>query len=124
MQQVAAPAAVLIATLAHYGHDNKEEASAAYKLAMQELKLEESQSQPQINPTDNFSGLNKALKDLRDLTPLQKPKLLKACAQSVLFDNRITADEGALLQGISAALDCPLPPSVIAKSRTESAATP
>ena len=124
VQQVAAPAAVLIATLAHYGHDNKEEASAAYKLAMQELKLEESQSQPQINPTDNFSGLNKALKDLRDLTPLQKPKLLKACAQSVLFDNRITADEAALLQGISAALDCPLPPSVIAKSRTESAATP
>jgi hypothetical protein len=119
-EQVAGQAATLIATLAEYGHDDALDTHAAYKQAMQELQLGDSPDAvpkaPRVDRTDNFSSLNGALRDLRDLAPLQKPKLLKACARSVLFDGKISAAEGALLQGISAALDCPLPPSVVAKS--------
>ena len=119
--QVREPAALLVATLAHYGHQDSEEASMAYALAVKELQLDSKPDQPAVNEDDNFSSLNEALRDLRDLTPLQKPKLLKACARSVLFDGHISAEEGALLQGISAALDCPLPPSVVAKSQATGA---
>jgi hypothetical protein len=34
----------------------------------------------------------------------------------VLADQRVSAREGALLQGIAAALDCPLPPSIYASA--------
>lgn len=111
--------ATLIAVLAHYGHNDKSTREAAYLDAMQELELAKTPVQPSVDPTDNFSALNSALAELRDLAPLQKPRVLKACARSVLFDHKISAAEGALLQGISAALDCPLPPSVIAKPQAE-----
>ena len=56
--------------------------------------------------------MNAALGNLRKLKPLVKPALLKACAATVLADGAVSADEGALLQGIAATLDCPLPPSI------------
>lgn len=111
--------AMLIAVLSHYGHDDKREREDAYRAAMHELNLPNVPEPPTVTTNDNFSALNKALAELRDLTPLQKPRVLKACAQSVLFDQQINPREGALLQGISAALDCPLPPSVVAKPLAE-----
>jgi len=114
--QVKDSAALLVATLAHFGHESAVDANAAYTQAIEELKLDSEPEHPLVNREDNFAALNDALKELRDLTPLQKPKLLKACARSVLYDGYISPEEGALLQGISAALDCPLPPSVVAKS--------
>jgi len=121
VSQVQDAASMLIATLAHYGHEDDKDVSAAYAQSMEELQLANKPEQPAVNIDDNFSGLNEALKDLRDLAPLQKPKLLKACARSVLFDGHISPEEGALLQGISAALDCPMPPSVVAKSQASGA---
>ena len=61
-------------------------------------------------PDPNFSRLNGALHELRRLHPLEKPRLIKACAATVLADGIINQDEMALLQGVAATLDCPLPP--------------
>jgi len=61
-------------------------------------------------PDPNFSTLNRALHELRRLHPLEKPRLIKACAATVLADGNINQNEMALLQGIAATLDCPLPP--------------
>jgi len=119
--QVKEAAALLVATLAHFGHESTTDINAAYTQALEELQLENQPQQPTVDDSDNFSALNEALRDLRDLAPLQKPKLLKACARSVLYDGHISAEEGALLQGISAALDCPLPPSVVAKPKATGA---
>jgi Zn-dependent protease with chaperone function len=71
-----------------------------------ELKL-------QFVPTDdvNFARLNDALRELRGLHPLAKPRLIKGCAACALGDG-VTADERALLIGIAATLDCPLPPDL------------
>jgi len=118
LERISDSMATLVAVLAHYGHDDEEERKAAYSAAMQELDFSSVPSAPAVATDDNFSALNAALAELRDLTPLQKPRVLKACARSVLFDETISANEGAMLQGISAALDCPLPPSVVAKSQT------
>jgi len=117
LERIVDSMATLAAVLAHYGHDDESQRNAAYGAAMQELNFSSVPSAPAVATDDNFSALNKALAELRDLTPLQKPSVLKACARSVLFDGTISANEGALLQGISAALDCPLPPSVVAKSQ-------
>jgi len=59
----------------------------------------------------NFARLNDALRELRLLHPLAKPRLIKGCAACVL-DSGATASERALLIGISATLDCPLPPDL------------
>jgi len=61
----------------------------------------------------NFSRLNGALHELRRLHPLEKPRMIKACAATVLADGNINQDEMALLQGIAATLDCPLPPLLL-----------
>ena len=63
----------------------------------------------------NFTSLNAALGKLRALKPLQKPRLIKACAATVLADGAASGRQGALLQGIAATLDCPLPPSIYGK---------
>ncbi len=62
----------------------------------------------------NFVRLGEALWQLRHLKPLVKPRVLKACAAVALADGHVSGREGALLQGIAATLDCPLPPSIYA----------
>jgi hypothetical protein len=59
----------------------------------------------------NFTRLNEALRDLRALHPLAKPRLIKGCAACALTDGA-TSSERALLIGIAATLDCPLPPDL------------
>ena len=67
----------------------------------------------------NFSALNAALCKLRALRPLQKPRMIKACAATVLADGGASGRQGALLQGIAATLDCPLPPSIYGNADTD-----
>jgi Zn-dependent protease with chaperone function len=59
----------------------------------------------------NFIRLNDALRELRALHPLAKPRLIKGCAACALADGATTS-ERALLIGIAATLDCPLPPDL------------
>jgi hypothetical protein len=61
----------------------------------------------------NYGRLNRAIADLQELRPLVKPQLIKACAATVLADDVVTPRQAALLRGVAAALDCPLPPGVI-----------
>jgi len=69
--------------------------------------------QLQFDGTDdaNFARLNNALRELRTLHPLEMPKLIKGCAACALTDGATTS-ERALLIGIAATLDCPLPPDL------------
>jgi len=67
----------------------------------------------QFAPSDdvNFNRLNDALRELRGLHPLAKPRLIKGCAACALTDG-VSPSERALLIGIAATLDCPLPPDL------------
>jgi uncharacterized tellurite resistance protein B-like protein len=76
------------------------------------MKVAELSSNYQPDEDPNFSLLNSALEKLRQLAPLEKPQLMKACAACALADGEINTNEASLLQGIAAALDCPLPPSL------------
>jgi len=109
---VGEPAGVLVSALAQAGHaDDPQGAARAFAAGRAAL---DSDIEHRSGDDPNYQALNAALKELRALRPLLKPRVLKACAAAVLEDESVTFEEGALLQGVAAALDCPLPPSIYA----------
>jgi len=61
----------------------------------------------------NLENLNSSLDKLARLKPLEKPRLLKACAICITADRQITSNEVEIYRAISAILDCPVPPITI-----------
>ena len=59
-----------------------------------------------------LESLNRSLDTLATLKPLEKPRLLKACAICITADQQITSNEVEIYRAISAILDCPVPPLV------------
>ncbi|MGE0624553.1 MAG: M48 family metallopeptidase [Pseudomonadales bacterium] len=115
IEQVADEIATVLSTLARFGQTGSEARAAAFAAGMETLNLRGSHLRGIDEAADeNFNRLNGALRELRKLKPLAKPKVLKACAATVTADGHVSGTEGALLQGIAAALDCPLPPSIYA----------
>ncbi len=111
--KVAPAAAKLLSILASQGHSETQAQLDAYAVGAQTLGID-----LPFNKQESFDyqRLNDALATLRKLAVLQKPALIKACAATVMADGQVTAEEGALLQGIAATLDCPLPPSIYAQT--------
>jgi Zn-dependent protease with chaperone function len=60
-----------------------------------------------------LESLNHSLDTLATLKPLEKPRLLKACAICITADQQITSNEVEIYRAISAILDCPVPPLII-----------
>jgi len=115
IEQVADEIGTVLSTLARFGQKSPEAGAAAFAAGLETLHLRGSQLQAfDETPDENFNRLNAALQELRKLKPLAKPKVIKACAATVTADGHVSGTEGALLQGIAAALDCPLPPSIYA----------
>jgi hypothetical protein len=109
-RSVPGPTATLLSALARAGHrDEPAAAERAFAAGAAALNLKLTF---EAGEDRNFQDLNAAMAELRRLKPLAKPSLLKACAAVALTDGIVTDDEGTLLQGIAAALDCPLPPSI------------
>ena len=106
---VAAEAATLLSALANTAQTDATAARSAFEQGLTELGIE---ADMDTAPDANFVRLNQAFNALRELRPSAKPALVRACAATVLADQRVSADEGALLHGIFATLDCPLPPSI------------
>jgi Zn-dependent protease with chaperone function len=107
--QISGAAVALLSALARSGHDDPEAQRSAFSAGMHQLELSGELDRAE---DPNFTRLNEALKSLRRLKPLAKPSVIKACAAVALADDHVSGQEGALLQGIAAALDCPLPPSI------------
>jgi len=108
LRPVAAEAAVLISALAREDAPGSAAADRAFAAGMAELGMT---ANLDADDDPNFGRLNQALAELQALQPLAKPRLIKACAAAVLADGRVSPRQAALLRGVAAALDCPLPPS-------------
>jgi hypothetical protein len=106
---VAADASLLISALAREGAPGDAATARAFQAGMAELDLDGA-----LDRADdpNFDRLNRALAELQALTPLAKPRLIRACAAAVLDDGHVSPRQAALLRGVAATLDCPLPPSI------------
>ncbi len=58
----------------------------------------------------SLSDIDKALADVCALAPLEKPRVIKAFAASVLADGQIVAEEYELLRAVADSMDVPMPP--------------
>ena len=59
---------------------------------------------------EGMAKLEQTSLELAKLKPLEKPRLLKACALCITADRNITPEEVEIYRVISALLDCPIPP--------------
>ena len=104
----------LLSALARKGNPVAAARQSAFDSGMESLGIS---GAFQTRDDANYARLSEALKALRTISPLAKPRIIKACANTVLADDIVTVSEGALLQGIAATLDCPLPPAIYAHLR-------
>lgn len=112
LSQVIGPCTELLTALATRGNPQLRSQAEAFAAGAEALGLNIT-FDPKPDP--NLRRLTEAMRALRKLTPLAKPRVLKAAAATVLADELVTVDEGALLQGVAASLDCPLPPAIYAE---------
>lgn len=101
---------MMLSVMAYAGHRKQNEAEQAFQAAAKTLELKELILLPQKNIS--VLGLDKALKKLVKLKPLLKPRILKACAASVVHDQQVLPVEVELLRAFSDVLDCPMPPVI------------
>jgi Zn-dependent protease with chaperone function len=102
--------AVLLSALAMEGAGGAAGAGGAFAAGMRQIGTTGTLDTAE---DPNYGRLNRAIADLQEMKPLVKPQLIKACAATVLADDVVTPRQAALLRGVAAALDCPLPPGVI-----------
>ena len=107
LRQVAQQCRVLLSILTYCDHQHpiaREKAFAAGRTALGlDITL--------LDRTDiSLTNLDSAVDELASLTPLRKPKLLKACVATVIADGEVTATEEELVRSVSNILDCPMPP--------------
>ncbi len=96
--------------MAYAGHQDQNNIEEAFNAAIKTLKFTEIQLV--VKNEIGLSDLDRSLKKLAKLKPLAKPKLLKACAASVVHDQKISPIEVELLRAFSDVLDCPMPPII------------
>lgn len=99
--------ALTLSVLAHAGHQDKNAIEQAFSAATKILEI--SGIQLVAKNAISLSDLDTALQKLERLKPLAKPQLLKACAASVLHDQKISSVEVELLRAFSDVLGCPMP---------------
>ena len=102
---------LILSVLAYAGQQDKNAIEEAFSAATKILEI--SGLQLVAKNDVSFSGLDRALQKLEKLKPLAKPQLLKACAASVLHDQKISSVEVELLRAFSDVLGCPMPPIIL-----------
>ncbi|HEY0961674.1 MAG TPA: M48 family metallopeptidase [Pseudomonadales bacterium] len=110
LTQCAAASRALLAALARAGNPDEAAATAAFADGVRELEGSDSIADAALPDTRDLQALDRALEDLAQLDPLQKPRLLKALVRCARADRAISIEEEELLRAIGAALDCPTPP--------------
>lgn len=98
---------LVLSIMAYAGQQDQDEIEAAFCAATETLEV--GGLQLMAKNEINLSDLDRALQELEKLTPLAKPQLLKACAASVLRDQKISPVEVELLRAFSDVLGCPMP---------------
>jgi len=99
--------ATLLSLLARSSRQQGIDASDAFDAGKAELELDIQF----INDSSlNINDFDQAIDRLARLHPLKKPKLLKACIDTIQADQQITPVEIELVRIVADCLDCPVPP--------------
>ncbi len=101
---------LILSVMAYAGHQDQNDIEEAFSAATKTLKF--SGLRLVVKNEISLSDLDRSLQKLAKLKPLAKPQLLKACAASVVHDQKISPVEVELLRAFSDVLDCPMPPII------------
>ena len=111
LKQATQACGVLLSVLIYAGKQHLISDDDAFAKAIEELKGLEIRLMPKNKIS--LAALNQSLDRLARLKPLEKPRLLKACAIAITADQKITTKEVELYRAVSAILDCPMPPLTV-----------
>lgn len=101
---------LLLAAMARAGNADEAAAAEAFSAGLRELEGSGVDTASALPQKHDLPALDRALDDLAQLDPLQKPRLLKALVRCARADQAISIAEEELLRALGAALDCPTPP--------------
>ena len=107
-EQISEACGQVLSTLAQSGHDTEAGRQHAFETARQALGMDALEPNWEADP--NHRRFQQGVAQFRKLYPLAKPRVLKALAACATADDEIRQIELDLLKGVSAALDCPMPP--------------
>jgi hypothetical protein len=99
---------IILSIMAYAGHRDQNDAETAFVDATKNLKINNLKLVAKSNI--NLLNLDRSIEKLEKLRPIEKPKLLMACAASVAYDKKIDPVEVELLRVFSDILGCPIPP--------------
>jgi len=99
---------IILSIMAYAGHRDQNAAETAFVDATKNLKINNLKLVAKSNI--NLLNLDRSIEKLEKLRPIEKPKLLMACAASVAYDKKIDPVEVELLRVFSDILGCPIPP--------------
>lgn len=107
LKRVAGEVEYLISVLAHSDSGSTDAARRAFAAGTEMLDI-----QLQLLPRGELSiaKLEKAVRNLNQLKPLLKPRVLKAFVAVIHADNLLSPVEKELVRCFADAIDCPLPP--------------
>lgn len=108
LKELADECRLLIAFVAHCGHDSAAAAEAAFDAGFISLGI--GRRFFMAKGSIRLPELDRALDRLKQLKPLQKPILLKALAKCINHDATVTVAERELFRSVADSLDCPVPP--------------
>ncbi len=101
--------AVLLSTLARFGHSDDQTIQTAFADGAARLQLDRA---PQLlaEADCGLKQLSQALQTLNEVSIREKKKVIQACAACIVSDHHVTAAEGEILRAVCDALGCPMPP--------------
>ena len=100
-------AETILSLVAYTEHPDTETAKKAFDAGKAEVGAGALQFAPREQLT--LDNLNTAIDELEKLKPLLKPRILKACAACIMYDNKASIRGQELLRAIASTLDCPMP---------------
>ncbi|MFQ5661584.1 MAG: M48 family metallopeptidase [Gammaproteobacteria bacterium] len=101
---------LILSVMTYAGHQDQNDIEGAFSAATKTLEC--SGLQLVEKNEISLSSLDRSLQKLAKLRALAKPQLLKACAASVVHDQKISPVEVELLRAFSDVIDCPMPPII------------
>ena len=119
LQQLGPQISILLSTLAHVSqHDD----DAAFQAGVRHLTEVPVKLLPR--EASGVGPLDEALRDLRQVTPKLRARLVDACAACICADSTVSVEEGELLRAICDMLNCPMPPLLAGQSVSPSLFAP
>lgn len=105
LNQVVEPCSVLLSTLARASDGGEREAFNSAAAQLNDVPV-------QLLPKElcNLQQLDETLLKLSQVEPMQRQRLVDACAAAICADFEVKVAEAELLRAVCDMLDCPMPP--------------